>query len=538
MKKKSPAMTVTVMMAITLAGKLLGIVRDNLFGARFGAETVEGVAFYQASGIPRNFLDIMFASVFSASFIPIFNKYLETKNKEAAFDLAALFISVTFVLTSVFTVLCVIFTPSLFGFFLDGQALQPGVRELAVPLLRIMFPLMILSGLAFSLTGVLQSLGEFKIPAAMSAVSNGIIIIYYFTFADRYGVWGLSAVFLIGWASQIVIQVPFLIKNKFRFRFRFDLKDEGLREILKLALPVIVASWLGPVNLIVAGKAIGMSGGPFDYVGVNNANTVYTIVSGVFVLSVANVIFPQLSKQAAAEDGTGFKNTLSGTLKTALFFLLPMSAGLAATAKPLIRLMYENGLYAGDAVNVTAGALAWFSVGIIGYGLQILTSRACYALMDGVTPTISSVVAMVINAALCFLLVGKMGAAGAALAGAVSVTVAAVWMLVVLRRKGYWGISGGRASGGGERNRQGSVSGSRASAGGDLVKMIVLTALTYIIARVCVYFLPDNDGMSFALKAVITAVPVTLGGAVYLGGAWVCGLLRRGSGKGISFKLF
>jgi putative peptidoglycan lipid II flippase len=499
MSKRSINATVVVMMAITLLGKLMGIARESLRGARFGPDTAEGVAFLQASVLPRTFLDIMFASIFSASFIPIFNKYLETKGKKAAFDLAALFISVTLVLTTIITVLFIIFAGPLYGLLQDGSGLPAGTRELAVPLLRAMFPLIVLSGLAFSLTGVVQSLGEFKAPAAMSVASNGIIILYYIFFADKFGVWGLATAFLIGWASQIVIQVPFLWKQGFRFRFIFNLKDEGLKEVLTLALPVMAASWIGPVNMLAGGRLVSEYGGTADYNGLYAANDIYAIVSGVFVLSVANVIFPRLSKQAANNDGDGLKKTLADTLRTSMFFLLPMSAGLAAVSKPLVRMIFEFDLFGGEAVDVTASALSLFALGIAGYGLQIILSRACYALRDGRSPTLSALAAMAVNIILCVVLSRFIPAINAAAAaGAVSISVAAVWLLIVLTRGGY-------------------ITGSLL----EYIKMAALAILTYIAAAFCVSLLPDTDGLPVVMRLVTVVVPVVIGAVIYLGGAWL-----------------
>ncbi|MCL1888639.1 MAG: murein biosynthesis integral membrane protein MurJ [Kiritimatiellaeota bacterium] len=414
------------MMAIMFLGKLLGIVRDRFQAMHFGADTAEAIAFVQASSLPRNFLDIMFAAAFSASFIPVFNSYLETKGKGAAMRLASSFVTLTFIITTVVTVVSVIFAAPLFDAFLGGSAMGAETRSLGIELLRYMFPLMVFSGLAFSLTGVLQSLGEFRVPAAMSVVSNGIILVYYFFFIERFGVYGLTAAFLIGWAAQALIQVPFLIKNKFPFRLKVDFKEEGLRRIGKLALPVMAASWVAPVNLLVNAKAsVNLYGGVYGVNAIHFSHNLYMIISGVFVLSVANVVFPALSRQAVA-DGELFRETLCGTLRSLFLFLLPIMFGLAALSTPIIRLVYQVGRFGEAAVSVTAEALLFYSFGILGCGLQILLTRACYALQDGRTPLYSSLAAIALNAVLSFTLAPRMGVAGPALASAVSITAAAL----------------------------------------------------------------------------------------------------------------
>jgi len=436
-KNVKPARTVAIMMSITIIGKIMGVLRDSMQANAFGADTVESIAFAQASMLPRNFLDIMFAAAFSASFIPVFTSYMETKGKQAAFDLAALFITVVTVLTAGVALISMLLAEPIFVLSLRAEALPYGTVSLGITLLRYMFPLMVLSGLAFSFTGVLQSLGEFRIPAAMSIVSNGIILVYYFFFIDRFGVYGLAVAFLIGWGAQGVIQLPFLIKHKFKFRFRFDLKDPGLRQIGALALPVLISSWIVPINIMInVNAASNLYGGEFGVNAIQFAHGLFAIVSGVFVLSVANVIFPKLSRQAATMDNSGFSQTVNETVRVLLFFLLPLTFGLMALSQPLVQLVYGGGLFGETAVHITGTALFYFSIGVVGYGLLIVLSRACYASFDGRTPIIAALVAIVVNAVLSFALAPYLEIAGPALAGAISQTLGAVILVVALTRKG------------------------------------------------------------------------------------------------------
>jgi len=431
-----PARTVAMMMAITIIGKLLGVLRERMQSTQFGGDTAEAIAFMQASVLPRTFLDVMFAAAFSASFIPVLSSYLETKGQKAAFDLASLFVSVVLVLTAAVTIIAAVFAHPIFVLSV-GREVPHGTIPLGVTLLRIMFPLMILSGLAFSFTGILQSLGEFRIPAAMSAVSNLIILVYYFFFIDRFGVYGLAAAFLIGWGSQAVIQIPFLIKHKFRFRFRLNLKDPGLRQIGKLALPVMISSWVVPINVLVNVRASGgLYGGEFGVTAIQFANTLFMIITGVFILSVSNVIFPKLSRQAAAKDTAGFSETVSETVRVVLFFLLPLTFGLMTLSQPLVQLTLGGGRFGETAVQITGTALFYFAIGVVGFGLFTVLSRVCYAMFDGRTPIIAAVAALAVNAILSFTLAPRMDIAGPALASAIAQTLGAGILVVSLTRKG------------------------------------------------------------------------------------------------------
>ena len=84
--------TVSFMMLITLFGKILGMVREQLLAANYGTD-MQAAAFLLASRIPRTFFDVIFASAISASFIPVFVEYLQKKGRQEAFSLANRFIS-------------------------------------------------------------------------------------------------------------------------------------------------------------------------------------------------------------------------------------------------------------------------------------------------------------------------------------------------------------------------------------------------------------------------------------------------------------
>jgi len=511
-----PARTVAVMMAITIIGKLMGVLRDRMQAVNFGADTAEGIAFTQASLLPRTFLDVMFAAAFSASFIPVFTSYMETKGKRAAFDLASTFISITTVLTFAVVVVSMFFAEPIFVLSLRGDEFPYGTIALGARLLRFMFPLMIFSGLAFSFTGMLQSLGEFRLPAAMSVVSNGAILVYYFFFIDRFGVQGLAVAFLVGWALQGIIQLPVLVRHKFRFRFRLDLGDPGIRQIGRLAVPVLVSSWVLPVNILVNVSASSqLYGGEFGVVAITLANSLFAIVSGVFILSVSNLIFPKLSRHIAVKDDTGFSSTLNETVRVLLFLLLPLTLGLMSLATPLVRLVHGGGLFCERAIEITGTALLYFAPGVVGYGLLLVLSRACYARMDGRTPILAGAVAIVANGVLSFTLAPVLDIAGPALAGTISQTLGAAVLIVSLSRQRIllWG-------------RDTVV---------DITKMV---ACAVVMLVAVLLFLRQMNGVAVVLQVGVSAM---VGGVVYFVLAWlfriremmwVKNMLRRNGNRG------
>ncbi|HCT64397.1 MAG TPA: murein biosynthesis integral membrane protein MurJ [Lachnospiraceae bacterium] len=431
-EKNNAVKAVGSMMMITLLGKLLGLAREQFLAWNYSIGP-QANAFSTASLIPRIFFDVVFASAISASFIPVFNEYMQKKGKEEAFKLSSNFITMVGMLSTLLTVFGIIFAPQLTAWFADGFDAQ--TAALCVNLLRILFPATIFTGLAFSFVGILQSMDEFNIPAAMSIISNAIIIIYYFFLNDRFGIYGLTVAFLIGWAMQAFIQIPALLKRGYKYKPFLDFNDKGLKKIIRLMLPVMVSTWIQPINLAINTKFASrlLDGAGVSAIGY--ANTVYSIIVGVFVLSVANVIFPQLSRMTMDDDKKRFGETVSITMEVMAFLLIPMTVGMMCLSEPIIMLIYQRGEFTQYATGLTSNALFFFSIGMIGFGIQAILSRAFYAEQNGRIPLLSGIISIGVNVALCKALAPRMGIGGLALASAVSSTVSAIVLFIPMQKR-------------------------------------------------------------------------------------------------------
>ena len=436
----SAAKTISFMMVVTLIGKVLGLYRDRLLAVRYSTGPAAN-AFFTASRIPRVFFDAVFASAIAACFIPVFSEYLEQKGKKEAFRFAGSFITIIALLTGVLTAAGMLFPQPLVALFADYS--DAATTELAISLTRVLFPTVLFSGVAFSLVGVLQAQDHFTAPALMSAVSNGVIILYFFTLDARLGIFGLAGAYLLGWLLQGVIQIPPLYKLGFRCRPSLDFRSEGMRKVLALMGPVMVSTWVQPINQAINGRFGSRLYGGAGMSALEYASNLYLVIAGTFILSVTNVIFPRLSRLTAGGREGEFQNTIRQTLRICLFLVLPMSAGLAAVARPLISLIYGGGQFDDFSTGITAAALSWMSLGMVGYAAQNILSRAYFARQQGRVPLLAGGASILVTVVLCRALAGRFLVAGLALASAVSATVYALLLLLPLQRGGERILDGG-----------------------------------------------------------------------------------------------
>ncbi len=431
-QKDNSTKTISIVMVITLLGKVLGLFRDRLLAINYGTG-MEANAFLTASRIPRVFFDAVFASAIAACFIPVFSEYLTQRGRDKAMRFAGTFLTVMAALTALLSVVGIAGSDLLVKLFADGYDAQ--TTRLAVELTRIMFPTMLFTGVAFSFVGILQSLDEFNIPALISTISNLVIVGYFLFCNEPFGIYGLSVAFLLGWFLQAVVQLPALRRRGFRYYPGFDLRSEGMKKVFSLMLPVMVSTWVQPINLTINSRFGSHLYNGAGVSAIEYSTNLYLIVAGVFVLSVTNVIFPKLSRQNAQGDAEAFRDTLRQTVHSTLFFVLPMSAGLVTLARPLISFIYGGGEFDVQSVDLTSQALAWVSLGMVGYAVQNILSRAYFARQDGRTPLLAGGVSILVNLLLCIVLTDQLQVAGLAIASAVSSTVYALLLLLPLERQ-------------------------------------------------------------------------------------------------------
>jgi len=483
---KKSVKTIGLVMALTLIGKLLGLLRDRLLTINYGSGMATN-AFLTASRIPRVFFDAVFASAIAASFIPVFNELAVKRGRRDADGFAGNFISVMALITLALTVLGAVFAGPLVSLFADGYDAE--TTSLCVRLTRIMFPTVLFTGVAYSFVGILQSLDEFNIPALISVVSNGLIIVYFLLFNDRFGIVGLAVAFLLGWLMQALIQVPSLARKRFRFRPSLSLRSEGMKKVFKLMLPVMVSTWVQPINITINSK---FGSRLFDGSGVSAielSSNLYLIIVGVFVLSVTNVIFPRLSRLRAGDEAQSFRETLRLTLHSTLYFVIPMTAGLMLLARPIVELIYGGGEFGEFSVGITSRALIFSALGMPGYAVQAVVCRAYFAEQNGKVPLLAGLASILVNIILCIALIRPLDVAGLALASAAAISVNAVLLVIPLKKRGF-----DLAGGGGT---------------GDAAKSV----LSALVMAAAVWGVRALLGPAGKLTAVI--VPVVAGIAVY-----------------------
>ena len=421
-----------------MCSRVLGLVREVLFSALFGSQLL-GI-FIVAFRAPNLLRDLFAEGALSTAFITVFSKKIEREGAPSAWRLAAKMMTLTTVFMSAVTLLGVVFAEPLVGLLAWG--FSPEFRGMTVLLTRVMFPFILLVSLAALVMGMLNSRDVFGVPAMASSffnigsIAGGVALGWWLDpgFGPRSLI-GLAVGTLIGGLLQLGIQLPSLRRVGFSFRPDFRWGDPGVREILTLMVPSVIAASAVQVNVMI-NTSFASSLGPEAVTWLNNAFRLMQLPIGIFGVAVATITLPVVSRIAANADRSAFGPTLGKALRLAIFLTLPSAVGLVVLAHPIISLIYEHGSFvANDALNCAA-ALQCYALGLVAYsGVKVL-SPAFYAIDRKWTPMLVSFGAIALNIALNWWFIFRLGLGhrGLALSTAISATLNFLILYALMHR--------------------------------------------------------------------------------------------------------
>jgi putative peptidoglycan lipid II flippase len=180
--------------------------------------------------------------------------------------------------------------------------------------------------------------------------------------------------------------------------------------------------------LIVAGAMIASSS-PSAVSWLYFANRLIELPLGIVGVAMGTVLVPELARMQRDDDRKSGMHAESRALELAVGLTLPATLGLIVLSEPIVRLLFEHGVFTATDTVATAHALIWLSLGLPAHVLVKALSPAFFARHDTVTPLLATLkgIAVAIVAALLFgRLFGATGIAAAIACGAWSSALALI----------------------------------------------------------------------------------------------------------------
>ena len=487
-----------MMMAGTLLSRILGLAREVVVAAFFGA-TRSMDAFNVAYTLANLARQLLAEGALSAAFVPVFSQALQ-RGRVYALSLARGAMTVLLIVTSAVVLLGMWGAPLLTRIMAPG--FEPGTASLAASLARWMFPFLLFISLEALTMGELNSLGSFFVPAVSPAFSNLAFILTAPFFAARWGIHGLALSVLCGGATHFLTQWFWSARmGAALYPTRPNLHDPELRRMMALFLPYAAGLSLNQVNPVVS-RLLGSFLREGSISVLNYSNRILQLPLGLFVIAISQAVLPQLSRSAVKpldadppDSAPDFIDTLRQALRFALFIILPASLGLILIARPFVHLIFVRGEFSVWAWNATTSCLVLGMLGLPGMACSTIVIRALYALSMPRAAFCTTLFSVSATALLSVALMFPLGYNGLALAPSIAFTLSGFLGLHYVRKKL------------GRPLRVVSLDWI-----GDM-----LFALMWldIVVRSCRYLLPYNPDSTLSVRALWCLGIIAVGIAVY-----------------------
>lgn len=420
-----------LVMIITMVSRVLGLVRAGIIAYYFGASAMTD-AFFSAFKISNFFRQLLGEGALGSSFIPLYNERVESEGEENSKQFIYSILNLLFVFSTIVTILMIIFSQGIIDGIVSG--FPDETKIIASRLLKIMSVYFVFISLSGMVCAILNNFKQFAVPASTSIFFNLAIILASMYFGKTYGIDALAYGVVVGGLFQLLVVLPAFFKIMKGYSFKIDWKDPYLKKIFIMICPMLVGIVARQVNTIVDQMfASYLAEGGVS--ALENATRLYFLPVGVFGVSISTVIFPALSKAMSKNDLDGATDNIVKGLNILLFLIIPSTAVLTFYAPEVIRLTLSYGKFDEEAVRVTSQALLYYSLGLYFYTAIYLMTRAFYSVKNSKYPVKFSIISIVINIVLNFLLIKSMAYRGLALSTSIASGVNFFLLLIVFRRK-------------------------------------------------------------------------------------------------------
>ena len=434
-----------------LASGLLGFVRTAVLAGQFGAGAALDT-FVAAQRIPEIVFTLVAGGALGSSFIPIYAKYRQQDPRQA-WQLASAVMTLTAGAAALFGSLAALFAPQLVsGILSPGRPAEQ--QQLAVAMVRLMMLTPFIFSISGLVMGILQSHAAFWLPAIAVSMNHigimfGALVIAPLLPAHPnvgqvggLNVMGLAYGAVLSAILHLAVQLPGLRRLDAGLRPLLSWRVAGVTDVLKLMGPRVLGLAVVQVNFLVnINLASNMAYG--SQVALDTAFKLIFVAVGIIGQSVGSAVFPTLAALWAQRDYAGFADRLSAAMRNILYLSFPATVVLILLGAPIVSL-FERGAWTAESTQATAWALAFYAIGIAGFTLLEVLSRAFYALEDSRTPVAIGILAMFANIILSLVFIQWIGDpnhlargafAGLALANAVTTIVESLALWWLMRRR-------------------------------------------------------------------------------------------------------
>jgi putative peptidoglycan lipid II flippase len=418
------AKSVSLVMIATLFARALGFFREMMIAYKFGTTGISD-AFIVSFSIPE-LLTSGIGSAVATLYIPMYLK-IQNENKEhtSSFNTS---VSAGLILFALIIVgLMEIFPTEFMSLFASGFDAE--TLRLAIGLTKIM----IFSAIPILLDNHYKAYAQIhnRFAAAIfigSIINVCVILGLMFVTPDR--IMMLAYITLFGNILSAVCLFVLAKKLKFCYAGKIDVKNKYIKGLLIGILPIGFSNIVYEINQIIDKNfASHLVEGTIS--ALNYSSKIINMITAVLGTAVATTVFPRISRLFMEKDEKNMAKELMNVTVCLLAIIIPIAFLVIVFAKQIIGILFGHGNFNDSSLNVTSQCLQFYTIGILGFNLKAVWTRAFNAMLDTKTPAINSFIAVILNVVMNLLLINILQHRGLAL----STGVASIFTSLMLIRK-------------------------------------------------------------------------------------------------------
>lgn len=411
----------------TVLSRVAGLVRDSATVAYIGIGAVSA-AYTFAFTLPNLFRRLLGEGALTSALIPIFSQSLKNDGADGAFAFLNKVLTRGGILMVALALLGMAVAAGV-SFCIDGGG--ENLRfALGADFSIVLMPYLVLVCLAAVFSAALNVVGSFGVPSITPALHNLSIIgglaagVLFFGAKDAVAIaYCMCAGWLVGGLIQLGLPAYWLSKRGWRFSFDLSPSPE-LAELYALFVPALFGAAVYQLNVFVS-KMLALllddSALPTLYL----SSRLVELPLGVFSLAIATVYFPKLSEFGTSGDAVSYKRTYADGFVTTMGIVIPAMLGILATARDILTMLFEWGLFGANDVDMCLPVLTVSVLGLPFFALSTFATRGFHSFKDTRTPMCVSCCSFAVNVVLSVSLMYPFGAAGLAAANVLAVAVQA-----------------------------------------------------------------------------------------------------------------
>ena len=413
-----------ILMIITILSKVFGLVREKALAYFFGAGIVADI-FLIAFQLPMTFTNVISGAV-ANGYIPMYDQIRQESDKKNADNFTSNLANIIMFIFIIVTIVAIIFARPLVKLMAEG--FTGDKLETAVFVSRVAMLSIAITATSSIYKAYLQIHEKFVVSVVHSILMN-IIIIVFMAISYKLGINYLAIGIFLAFTLQYTIFILPIKRTGYNYKLIIKPFDENIKKMFLFILPILISTSAIEVNFMISRS---LSSGLFAG-GISVLNYAYKLqgfVTGIVVTSIITATYPKLANFGSKRDYVNLKKSLSEGISNMLLLVIPAAFGLFAFSLPIVNLLFVGGEFTLDDAKITAVVLSFYAFGVIGIGLREMLSRVFYSMGDSKTPVINSIIIVILNVFLSFILSNIMGIRGLALATTISFFIGAIAMYI------------------------------------------------------------------------------------------------------------